>query len=355
MDTNKVILITGVADYWGARIANRLLHEPGIRVLGVDTAVPDKIPDGLDFIQADIRNPLLVDLLRAENVDTVCHLAFAESRRRTEKNFDFNVMGTIKVFAACADAGVRKIVHRSSTAVYGADPANPAFLTESHPLHGSRLYGNVRDMVEIEEFCHGFRQQAPHITLTTLRFASIVGHTAKTPMTSLLQGRMAPILLGFDPMMQIIHEDDVMEALLHAVLNDTPGIFNVAATGLMPLTRIMTLARTLPIPVLHPFAYWSAHTLRGTRLNPTRYIPLDLDYLRYRWVADTEKMQTELGFYPHYTSEEALREFAGQKRMHMQDEDIDTLAFDEERLRDTLERRRRQKERIVATTPANEE
>ncbi|MEZ4645227.1 MAG: SDR family oxidoreductase [Chloroflexota bacterium] len=349
MSKEKSILVTGVAGYWGMQVANRLLQTPDVRVLGVDTAVPDKIPDGLDFIQADIRNPLLGDLLRAEAVDTVCHLAFTDSRRRSEQNFDFNVMGTIKVFGACADAGVRKVVHRSSTAVYGADPANPAFLSEAHPLHGSRRYGNTRDMVEIEEFCNGFRQQAPDILLTTLRFANILGYTAKTPMALLLQGRFTPTLLGFDPMIQLIHEEDVMGALVYAVLNDVPGVFNVAADGIMPLTRILALTGTIPMPILHPLAYWGTNTLRGTRLNPIRYIPFDLDYLRYRWVADTRAMQNELGFYPQYTAEEALREFAGHKRRHTHDEDEDGLTFDEERLRDTLERRRRQKERLVTT------
>ncbi|MBE2197910.1 MAG: SDR family oxidoreductase [Anaerolinea sp.] len=354
MKTNQVVLVTGVADYWGARVANRLLHEEGVRVLGVDTAVPDKIPDGLDFIQADVRNPLLTDLLRAEQVDTVCHLAFTDSRRRSEQNFDLNVMGTIKVFGACADAGVRKVVHRSSTAVYGANPINPAFLTESHPLHGSRRYGNTRDMVEIEEFCDGFRQQAPDILLTTLRFANIVGHTAKTALNTLLQGRVAPMLLGFDPMMQIIHEDDVVEALVYAIVQDVPGIFNVAAEGLMPFSRILTMTGTIPVPLLHPLAYWGANALWGTRLNPARYIPVDLDYLRYRWVADTTKMQTDMGFCPQYTAEEALREFVGRKRRQPYEESVDALTYDEARLRDTLERRRRQKERFAAIEKGQE-
>lgn len=347
MKTRQVVLITGVSDYWGLRVAKRLLAEPATHIIGVDVVAPEEVPDGLDFVQADIRNPLLVDLLRAEGVNTVCHLAFAESRRRNEANFDLNVMGTIKVFGAAAEAEVGKVVHRSSTAVYGATPQNPAFLTEAHPLQGSRQYGYTRYMVEIEEFCHGFRQQQPTMTVTTLRFANIVGPTAVTPLTHLLQGKIAPILLGFDPMLQVIHEDDVVEALAYAVLHDVPGVYNVAADGLMPLTRMLALTSILPVPILHPFAYWGLQNLRG-RFSPARLIPLELDYLRYRWVADTRKMREELGFLPQYTMEEAIKEFAGQKRTSQYRQTEDAREFDEDRLRHTLERRQRQKEQRVA-------
>ncbi len=349
MANQQVVLVTGVSEYWGLRVAKRLLAESSVHVIGVDVVMPENMPDGLDFVQADIRNPLLVDLLQGEKVDTVCHLAFAESRRRNEANFDLNVMGTIKVFGAAAEAGVRKMVHRSSTAVYGATPQNPAFLTESHPLQGSRQYGYTRYMVEIEEFCHGFRQQNPDMTVTTLRFANIVGQTAVSPFVNLLKGKSAPMLLGFDPMLQIIHEDDVVEALVYAVLHDVPGVFNVAASGLMPLTRIFALTSTVPVPILHPLAYWGLRNVRG-RFSPARLVPLELDYLRYRWVADIRKMQAEMGFTPQYTMEEALKEFAGFKRTRGYKASDDTLEFDQDRLRHTLDRRHRQRERQAAQT-----
>lgn len=345
MSKPNVVLVTGIADYWGRRVAAQLVTNPNLRVIGVDRTIPDKLPAGLDFVQADIRNPLLVELLRTEQVDTVCHLAFMDSRRRNESNFDYNVMGTVKVFGACAEAGVQKIVHRSSTTVYGAQPTNPAFLTEATPLHGSREYGNTRDLIEIEEFCHGFRRQMPHIALTTLRFANIVGATSETPFAKLLNGRIAPMLLGFDPMMQMIHEDDVVAALIYSLYADVPGIYNVAATGLMPLTQILALTQTIPVPLLHPVAYWGAGVLRGTAFNPVRYLPLELDYLRYRWVGDTSHMTTELGFAPHYTAADALRDLVTHKRSRRRDPEVDDLDFDEERLRYILERRQRQKDR----------
>jgi UDP-glucose 4-epimerase len=149
MSAKRIILVTGVADYWGSRVAARLTADERYHVVGLDAEQPAGKRDGLDFVLADVRNPLLVELLQAERVDTVCHLAFVHSIRRSETAFDANVMGMAKLLGACAEAGVRKVVLRSSTAVYGARPTNSAFLTEGQPLRGSRRCGYTRDLVEI--------------------------------------------------------------------------------------------------------------------------------------------------------------------------------------------------------------
>ncbi len=108
----KTVLVTGVSGYWGSHVAARLATLPDMRVIGMDNAPPKEAIQGLDFIQADVRNPLLASLLREEAVDAVCHLAFLESDHRSEAAFDLNVMGTMKVFGACTDAGVRKIIYQ---------------------------------------------------------------------------------------------------------------------------------------------------------------------------------------------------------------------------------------------------
>ena len=125
----RKILVTGVGGYWGSRVAQNLAEFPDFHIMGLDTIAPKEPIPGLDFIQADIRNPLLVELLKSEQVDVVCHLAFKESIRPSELSFDHNVMGTMKVLGACSESQVSKIVLMSSTAVYGAKAKNPAFLT----------------------------------------------------------------------------------------------------------------------------------------------------------------------------------------------------------------------------------
>ncbi len=348
--TRKRVLVTGAAGYWGSRVAARLMalvstRAAGYEVIGLDAELPAEEIEGLDFIQADVRNPLLVELLNAEEVDTVCHLAFMDSTRPSEAGFDLNVMGTAKVLGACVGTGVQKVVLKSSMAVYGAHATNSAFLAEDHPLQGSRRYGYVRDMVEIEGFCNGFRRRVPEIPLTILRFPSIVGPTVDSPMTRFLKEPWAPTLLGFDPMMQIIHEHDVVEALIHAVLNDVPGVYNVAAEGVLPLSKIRGLAGKPPLAVLHNFVSWGVGLPVGLGGRLSRCVPIEPNYIRYPWVGDLSGMRREFRFEPLYTAEETLREFAQRYRLERYQAGSASVARAEERLHDIIEQRRRARER----------
>ena len=337
------ILVTGVSGFLGNRVAERLLELPGYNVIGLDVEKPAEELKGLDFIQADIRNPLIIELIRTENIDIVCHLGFFESDRPNESAFDFNVMGTMKLFGACAEAGIQRIIFKSSTWVYGANPSNSAFLNEKQPLRGSRTYGSARDLLEIESFCNGFRQQSPEIALTILRFAPIIGPGVDTPMTRFLKDSFAPVLLGFDPRMQVIHEDDVVGAIVHALSTESRGDYNVAAAGVMPLTRLTGMVGKPPLLVPHFCPYWRTRWFGN--LQSIIHWPIEPDYLRYHCVANTKKMDNELLYTPRYTAEEALREFAGIRRMSEYSPRPSSLFYDEDRLRDTIERRRRDKQR----------
>jgi UDP-glucose 4-epimerase len=355
MTDKRVVLITGIAGYWGSRLASRLSEEPELHVLGLDDAAPPDRNENLDFVMADLRNPALVELLESENVHSVCHLKFIENFERNEAAFDQNMMGTRKLLGACTEAGVRKIIIRSSTAVYGAHPDNSAFLTEDMPLRGSRQYGTNRDLLEIETFVNGFIGQTPQTLVTVLRFANIIGWSVDTPITRYLKLPSPPVLLGFDPMFQLIHEDDVVEAMAHAVLQDRPGVFNVAAEDPLPLVRVLRLARKAPTRIFHPLAYRSTKCFRGNRIKPLKFVPIEWDYLRYPWVADLTLMRDELGFAPVYRAEGALREFASRRQLKEDVRRRDVPANDEQHLRDVIERRQRVKQRESSNKPATKE
>jgi UDP-glucose 4-epimerase len=235
----------------------------------------------------------------------------------------------------------------SSTAVYGANFRNQAYLKEEAPLAGSREYGSIRDLIEIEAFCNGFRGQYPEKTLTILRFPNIVGPTADSPMTRYLQEALTPSLLGFDPMMQLIHEDDVVNALVHVAQNDHPGAFNIAAEDLLPLSKVMGLAGKKRFPVFHLFAYWGYSMMGGSGLRLSKRVPIELDYIRYRWVGDLKKMRDDLQFSPSFTAEDALREFSEQNRGNQFMPEALSKAYDVDHLRSIIERRQKKKDRQV--------
>jgi UDP-glucose 4-epimerase len=297
----------------------------------------------------------LAELLATEGVDTVCHLAFVETRRPQDAAYDLNVMGTSRVLEACAEAKVRKVVLKSSTAIYGARPSNSAFLGEDHALRGSKTWGTVRDLIDIEKFCQGFRRQAPEVQVTILRFASIVGSMVDTPMTRFLKDPRMPSLLGFDPRMQIIHEDDVVEALVYALKEDVPGVFNVAAVDVLPLNKMRGLARKPPVAVWHLLAYWGMGLRGDAGERVQQHLPLEPDYLRYAWVADLRRMQDELGFEPRYTAEETVRQFAEQSQMKRYALGPASMAREEEQLRRILDQRRRSREEQTLAGVTTEE
>jgi UDP-glucose 4-epimerase len=267
-------------------------------------------------------------------VDAVCHLAFREVIEAGDGTTEFNVDGAARLVEACLTAGVSQVVLKSSTTVYGANPTNSAFLPESHPLRGSRRYAYNRHLVEIENRLAAFRQQHGRPSLAILRFPAIVGPTAETPMTRYLKDHLAVRPLGYDPVMQLIHEDDVVEALAFVIFNGVEGIYNVAAEGVLPLNRILAMTRTAPVPVLPRLADWGLKRA-GELVN---LLPIELDYLRFRWVADLQRMREELGFSPQYAADEAIRSMVQKGEPGAADGGGSGLS--PERLRSAIEARR---------------
>ncbi|MDX1616845.1 MAG: NAD-dependent epimerase/dehydratase family protein [Candidatus Promineifilaceae bacterium] len=344
MIKETIILVTGVGDYWGRRLALYLLDQPGLRVIGLDRQPPTEKVPGLDFVQADVRNPLLVELLRDEHIDVCYHLKFIPGDNGDELASEVNVQGTMNVVGACAEAQVNQIVLRSSTMVYGAHADNAAFLTESSPLRGGRQMTSIRDLVEIESFVATFRRQEAQIKLTILRFANIVGPTVNSPMTQLLTLPAPPVLLGFDPLLQFVHEDDVVGALVLSTNQGADGVYNVAAADPIPLSRALRLVGRRALPIFHPLAYRAAEWVSGPNTGSASWTPLPWDYLRYRWTGDLKRMQEVLTFAPRYSAAEALQEVAHHHRTRADRDGAGNLAQDEEQLRNTLRHRRSMKE-----------
>jgi len=348
MNDQTVVLVTGVSGYWGRRLAADLLEEPEIRVVGVDTVPPaEKVP-GLDFVQADLRNPLLAELLQEEQIRVCCHLKIVRPDEQEPGSSDLrsaaNVVGTMNVLAACAEAGVTQVVLKSSMLLYGAHADNSAFLPETSPLRSSPRDGVLRDLLEVEGYADAFRAQHEHMSVAVLRFAHIVGPAANTPMTRFLKLPAPPVLLGFDPLLQLVHEADVVAALIHALTHPTDGAYNVAADDRVPLTRVLRLVNRRPLPIFHPLAYRAAKLLRGAVAAYTRWTPIEWDYLRYSCTGDLSRMHRELQFEPRYTAVEALADMVDRQRTAAHGYGREHLSYDEQRLRDTLERRRQAKQ-----------
>ncbi len=309
----KTLVVTGLFSPLGGAIAQWAVDR-GFRVLGVDINPMTRPFPGVTFIHADIRNPLFPQLLKAEQVDVIFHAAFRWRVRRSEEIFESNVMGTMKLMGAAALAGVKKVAFPSSAFVYGAHSANPYFMTESNDFHGPSHYAYVRELRDIETFLSGFRSQHPEMVVTVLRFANILGRDYPSPLARYLALPVIPTLMGYDPLLQVIHFDDAVRALTQALESDHQGVFNVAASPPLPLMKIIRLSGGHSIPILHPCAY-AGQTLAGMFYRKSQdIVPIHWDYLRFPWTIATDRIREEWGFIPEYNAEETVRLFTQELR-----------------------------------------
>ena len=307
------IAITGTASYLGGRILRRLVEARGRdAVVAVDITAPPTTLHGVRYRMVDLTLPgadqRLLDVFREEQVETVVHAAFfTNPRRDAAYAHELESIGTLHLAAAAAAGGVRHLLLRSFTAVYGADGHNPNFVTEEFRPDGRARLAWVRDKVEAEEHAFSFSRRYPTLGVTVLRFAALLGPGVHTFYTRLFSKRVVPVVLGYDPLVQLLHPEDALEATQRALEKGPSGVVNVVPSGALPLLTILHLADKLTLAVPHVAAYplaemwWAA----GLGEAPGGFV----DYVRFLFVADGEKARRELGFVPRFSSRDALTSF----------------------------------------------
>jgi UDP-glucose 4-epimerase len=304
------IAITGTASYLGSRILRRLVDAYGRdAVVAVDITAPPTTLHGVRYRMVDLTLPgadqRLVDVFREEGVETLVHTAFFTTPRRDDAySHELESIGTLHLAAAAAAGGVRHLLLRSFTAVYGARGQNPNFLTEERrPDAGARLAW-VRDKVEAEEHAFSFSRRYPTLGVTVLRFATLLGPGVHAFYTRLFSRRVVPVVLGYDPLMQFLHPDDALEATDRALERGPCGVVNVVPKGTMSLLTALHLSDKVTVLVPHVAAYPLAELWWASGLGeaPGGFV----DYARFLFVADGGKAARELGFVPRHSSREAL-------------------------------------------------
>jgi len=306
------IAVTGIASFLGSRVLRALVEKRGADALvAVDVARPDTALGvrhrAVDFTEPSSGEQLL-EALREEKVATVIHAAALTNPSR-DGSFahELESIGTLNVLAAAAAAGVGHFVLRSFTAVYGAHGRNPAYLTEDRPLQPNLSLGWARDKLEGEQHAASFARRYPAMKIAVLRFATLFGPGVRTFYTSIFDHRMVPVLMGYDPLIQLLHPDDGLGAFLAAVELRAEGAFNVVPSRPIPLLAALHLAGKVPLPVPHPIAYPAADLLWAAGLAdaPAGFI----DFARYPFLGDGEKARRELGFTARHSSRQALEAY----------------------------------------------
>jgi UDP-glucose 4-epimerase len=214
------VFVTGSSSCLAQALLPVLCAEPGVaRVTGADLAPPRYAHAKFRAAQLDIRDPGLAALLEGHHA--LVHLAFVVLRGRMSEDdmFGVNVTGSHKVFHAARRAGLKRLVHLSSAAVYGSGThvderaplaPLPGFLYARHKAHLERLLET--------EFPECVRLR-PHV---------ILGPHAQPLLRQLLALPFYLSLPEPQPLQQCVHEDDVARAVLLALTRDVRGPFNLA-------------------------------------------------------------------------------------------------------------------------------
>ena len=308
----RVVLVTGISRDIGRRFARAAASDPSIdRVIGVDVVPPRGDIGDVSFVRADIRSPVIAKVLAKEDIDTVVHMSViatpgSAGGRNTMK--ELNVMGTMQLLAACQKTpALKSLIVKSTTTMYGASSRDPAMFTEDMGPKRLPNAGYAKDVYEVEGYVRGFARRRPDVSVTTIRAANVIGPHVVSPITSYFRLPVIPRVLGFDPRLQFLHEDDLLDVLRHAAVSDVPGTFNVAGDGILMLSQAVRRLNR-PTVSLPSFAVGRlGSVLRQARVAD--FSPEQLGFLTYGRGVDTSRMRNELGFEPRYSTASAFADF----------------------------------------------
>ncbi len=290
----RKVVITGISGRLGRIVARRLHHDLGWDIVGLDRRAMPGRPKDIEHHQVDLRSKKARDIFRAGDVDALIHLGVMhDPRARAAELYSWNIAGTTKLLEYCQAYRVPKVVLLSSANVYGPRPDNPQFLTEDAPLLASQRFPQMRDLVEIDHLVSTFLWRAQQTETVILRPVHIVGPVHNAP-SNFLRIPRPPILLGFDPMVQLIHVDDVAEAIVLALAPGHRGIYNIVGPGELPMSAVLRELRRDPIAIPHPLA--RSVLSAAFKLGLSSFPVAELDFIRYVCMVDGRRAFAELGF-----------------------------------------------------------
>jgi len=302
------VLITGIAGNLGRALAKQLHLET--TVIGVDRRPFRDRPKDVEHHQLDLRRARVDDLFRRRRPGALIHLGISHDPRMPfSEAHGFNVVGTQKILDLCVRHGVKKVVVLSSANVYGPLPNNSNFLVEETPLMAADRFSGMRDLIELDMYAQSFLWRHPEVETVILRPCNIVGPTVRNAPCNFLRLARPLTVMGFDPMIQLIHEEDVAGALRLALRPGSRGVYNLVGPGEVPLSAVLRELGREPVPV--PDFLLRPALRRLFNAGLVSFPPEELDHLQYLCVVDGSRAVQELGWRPRFTLRETIRSVLG--------------------------------------------
>ncbi|MEY2398943.1 MAG: UDP-glucose 4-epimerase [Actinomycetota bacterium] len=313
----KRVLVTGLGSFWGGRAAKALEGDPDVEmIVGLDTVEPKLELERTEYVRADQSYSILARIVEATQVDTIVHtfLEMDSTRISGRQLHEINVIGTMNLLAAAGAPGssVRHIVVKSSTLVYGANQADPAWFREEMTRTKPARTRVERSILEVEGYLRDFADDNPHVVVSLLRFSNVLGTDITTALSRALELPLVPSVLGFDPLVQFTEEDDVIRSIEFVLRNRIPGIYNVAGDGKIPWSEVAAICGKRRLPIT-PFGTGTVASL----LDLVRAVDLPpevLDLLRYGRGVDNRRLK-RAGFQYQFTTAGAVESFVKASRL----------------------------------------
>lgn len=306
--SRPAVVVTGISGNLGRTLAKQLHQHEAI--LGVDRRPFVGRPKDIEMFQIDLRKKKIEDVFRRHEVKAVIHMGILhDPRMSSEDHHSFNVLGTTRVLECVAKYNVKKLIVLSSADVYGPSPDNSNFLTEDAPLMAASRFPSVRDLIEVDMLACSFFWRHPQVETVVLRPVHIVGPTIKNAPSNFLRLKRPWLMAGFDPMVQLIHMDDVAAALVEAIAPGHRGVYNVTGPGEVPLSKVFEELGSEPLPVPHLVARPLLSTLFRYRF--ASFPPEELDHIQFLCAVDGSRWRNETPWRPKLSLRETIRSVIG--------------------------------------------
>lgn len=303
------VLIPGITGRLARSVATRL-HQAGHQVLGIDRRPWPNAPPGIEVFQIDIRKRAAEDVFRKHRPEAVIHMATVTHLTvRNEDRLRINLFGTRAVFDHCARYGASRCIFVGRHTYYGAAADSSLYHGEEDPPFAMTTFPELADLVAADLYAGSALWRYPELDTCVLRLCYTLGPSVSGTLAAFLKGRRVPMVLGFDPLFQFMHEDDAADAICLSLEKKLRGVYNVAGPQPMPLSNIIRVAGRLPLPVPELLL-----RLAFGRFGLPQLPPGAVAHLKYPVVIDDSSFRAATG-YNHKNDEDqsiaAFRSVAG--------------------------------------------
>jgi UDP-glucose 4-epimerase len=298
------VLIPGITGRLARSVTTRLVGA-GHQVLGIDRRPWPDAPRDVEVFQIDIRKRAAEDVFRKERPDAVIHMATVTHLTvRSEDRFRINLFGTRAVFDHCAHYGVKRCIFVGRHTYYGAAADSTLYHGEEDPPFAMTTFPELADLVAADLYAGSALWRYPGLDTCVLRMVYTLGPSVSGTLATFLKGPRVPVVLGFDPLFQFIHEDDAADAIVIALEKQLRGVYNVAGPQPMPLTAIARQAGRQPVPVPEIL-------LRGVfgRFGLPQLPPGAVAHLKYPVVIDDSSFRAATSFNHKYDEDQTIAAF----------------------------------------------